>query len=175
MDHVAKQFTLIDFLGVFSPGAIMVFAVNSCILDLKAPYYSFFSDNTVTLSIYFLALSYLFGSALHQLGAMLERFLPQEENVYKTHPYKRAIRIAYARTFKAPFPEGDDNQIKAGRAIFRYVQRGDRPQRIILFNAFYTMSRTLIVELLLVMAMLPFGAGDVYTKFLTLCACLDFV
>lgn len=123
MEHVIKHFTLIDFLGIFSPGAMLVLAVNYYAFDLRGPYDSFFTENSITLSVYFLALSYLCGIMLHQLGAMAEMCFEEEDNVYRSCPYQKEISDAYKKNFHTAFPGDEDGQIRAGRQIFSYVQR----------------------------------------------------
>lgn len=153
MEYMAKRFTLIDFLGIFSPGAVLVLAVNYYAFDLRVPYDRFFTENMITLSAYFLAISYLCGSALHQLGAMAERYFKEEKNVYSNCLYQKEIKAAYQKKFHMKFPNDEKGQINAGRQIFSYVQRIRRPERIVLFSAFYTMSRTLIVTLFIMLLM----------------------
>ena len=145
MEQFVKQFSLIDFLGITLPGAILVLAANYYIWDITAPCLRFFGANAAVLSAYFVVLSYLCGCALHQLGIWLEYIFPNEKNVFESLPQKKAVQESYERQFNATFPSDAAAQIQAGRQIFRYVQRKERPQRIVIFSAFYTMSRTLLV------------------------------
>lgn len=144
MDEILKRFTLIDFTGIFAPGAIMTLAVNFCVLDLTAPFDSFFGENEVMLALYFLTLSYLVGSALHQLGAWLEHRLKLYLG-HKTWHNSQEIQDAYVRCFHTKIPE---NLKEAWARILHYIQRNSRPDRVILFNSFYTMSRTTMVTLI---------------------------
>lgn len=146
MEHVAKQFTLIDFLGIFVSGAVFVLACNYYITDLTAPCIAFFGNGTVMLAAYFVALSYLCGNILHQMGAALESRIAVEYNVYASMGHwQTLIRKAYQEEFDEAFPDSQEGQIQAGKSVFHYVQRLVRPQRIVLFNAFYTMARTALV------------------------------
>lgn len=146
MEHVVKQFTLIDFLGIFASGAVFVLACNYYIMDLTVPCVAFFGNNAVILAAYFIALAYLCGNILHQAGAALESRMASESNVYATIGRQQdRIKKAYKKKFEEEFPVDDAGQIEAGKIVFHYVQRGVRPQRIILFNAFYTMARTALV------------------------------
>lgn len=143
MDELLKRFTLIDFAGIFAPGAVLTLVLNFFGPDLSAPFDSFFGENAVMLAVYFLTISYLLGSALHQLGACLERLWKVNIN-HKKYCEAPEIRAAYQRCFQmeltGDFPE-------AGARIFHYLQQDSRPERIILFNSFYTMSRTMVVTL----------------------------
>lgn len=147
MEQVAKHFSLIDFLGIALPGAVLVLTINYYIWDLTAPCTKFFGLNTVVLAVYFVALSYLCGGILHQLGIAVEHFLPDEKNVFVTHCQQDAIKKSYEQRFGTSFPDVAAAQVKVGREIFHYVQRKDRSQRIVTFSAFYAMSRTLLVTI----------------------------
>lgn len=143
MEQLLKQFTLIDFTGIFAPGAVMTLALNFCVLDLTAPFKDFFGENAVMLALYFLTVSYLLGNALHQSGACLE-FIWKVDFDHVSYCKSPEIQAAYQRCFYTPMPA----DIKtAGNRIFHYLQRNSRPERIIIFNSFYTMSRTMVVTL----------------------------
>lgn len=166
MEQVAKQFSLIDFLGIALPGAMLVLTINYYMWDLTTPCIKFFGTNTGTLAVYFVALSYLCGGILHQLGISLECWLPNEKNVFLTHCQQEAIKKAYEQHFSTPFPSDNTSQVEAGREIFHYVQRKNRSQRIITFSAFYAMSRTLLVTVPLLLAIVA------ASKSITLPLCL---
>lgn len=144
MEQLLKRFTLIDLAGIFTPGAVMTLALNFYGPDLTAPFDRFFGENPVMLALYFLAVSYLMGSALHQLGASLSRVwrVDLEHGKYCARP---EVRSAYRRCFHTEIPE---NPKDAGERIFHYLQRDSRPERILLFTSFYTMSRTMVVTLI---------------------------
>lgn len=147
MEQVIKQFSLIDFLGIALPGAALILTVNYYIWDLTTPCIKFFGLNTIVLAVYFVALSYLCGGILHQLGMGIERLLPDEKNVFDSHYQREAIKKVYEQRFDTPFPDDAISQIKAGREIFHHVQRKNRSQRIVTFSAFYAMSRTLLATI----------------------------
>lgn len=149
MEEVLKRFTLIDFTGIFVPGAVMTLALNFYGLDLTAPFDSFFDENAVMLALYFLALSYLVGSALHQLGAFLERFCGAKLG-HEDYHGRPEIQAAYRRCFCADIPASPQ---ETWMRILRYLQRDGRPERVILFNSFYTMSRTTAVTLICILPM----------------------
>ncbi len=149
MEEVLKRFTLIDFIGIFVPGAVMTLALNFYGPDLTTPFDSFFGKNAVMLALYFLALSYLVGSALHQLGAFLERFCRAKLG-HEDYHGRSEIRDAYRRCFYADIPTRPQ---EAWVRILCYLQRNSRPERIILFNSFYTMSRTAAVTLICILPM----------------------
>ena len=156
MEQVVKQFSLIDFLGIDLPGAVLILTINYYICDLTTPCTKFFGSNTVILAVYFVTLSYLCGGILHQLGISIEHLLPDEKNLFDSHRQQEAIKKAYEQRFGTPFPSDTILQIKAGRDIFHHVQRKNRSQRIVIFSAFYAMCRTLLVTipLLLIVAVI---------------------
>ena len=157
MEEVLKRFTLIDLLGIFAPGTMMTLALNFYGLDLTAPFNSFFGENAIMLALYFLALSYLVGSALHQLGASLER-IPFERPDHKKYQERAEIKKAYHRCFCVDIP--NDSQ-ETWKRILCYTQRNGRTERVILFNSFYTMSRTAAVTLTCILPMALFHLPDV--------------
>ena len=152
MEQVAKQFTIIDFLGMLIPGALVVLAVNTCLLDLTFPAKDFFGDNVWVLSAYFIMLSYFFGHGLNQLGMLLEDKIWKVPNMHAKYCVREEIQDTYKKIFHvATFPENEAEQLKAGQDIFHYVQKEKRPQRILIFSAFYAMSRTLVVSLIIIL------------------------
>lgn len=144
MEEVLKRFTLIDLLGIFVPGALMTLALNFYGFDLTVPFNNFFGENAVMLVLYFLALSYLVGSALHQLGAFMEH-IPYGRPDHREYQEKEEIKKAYRRCFGTDIPQDAQS---AWRYILCYSQRNGRPERVVLFNSFYTMSRTSAVTLI---------------------------
>lgn len=159
MEQIAKQFTLIDLLGFFTPGAIMTLATNVYIGDLTEPFDKFFGENALMLAVYFLTLSYLFGTVLHQVGSLFDWIIwrsgkKRVQKVHEEYSQRQMVRDRYTACFGVEFPE---DSVKAGQEIFRYVQHRERPPRIIIFNAFYTMSRTLVVALTGVILMMLFS------------------
>ena len=155
MERLIKQATLIDFLGILLPGAVFVIAVHYYgVWDVASPWNALFGAESASLLIYFAGVSYLCGSVIHQIGAVVEQCLTfgplRNKNMHEKYWNEPAIQDAYRKTFgKEPPKENDKRewQIAAGREVFRTIQRGERPQRIILFSAFYTMSRAMVLSL----------------------------
>lgn len=155
MEHVVKSFTLIDFLGIFSPGAIFVLAFQFYTGALTLPFISFFGENDLMLAAYFVFLSYLAGTFLHQLGAGLEKICCKK-NMHIRHWENEKVAEAYCARINPKRPATPMEQANAGKEIFHYIQRNHRPQRVMIFSAFYTMSRTLTVTFLLIIMMVYF-------------------
>lgn len=173
MEPLIKQATLIDVLGILMPGSILLLAVNFYgWWDVGAPWKALLGDGELSLVVYFVALSYLCGSVVHQLGAVIEEWLTQKPlrkiNMHKKYWRDKEIQNAYSTYFKKAPPteqsELEENilraqQIAAGREVFHVVQQGgDRPQRIVLFNAFYAMSRAMVLTLICI-AVITFWNG----------------
>ena len=155
MDEVAKNFTLVDFLGIFAPGAALILSVKGYGWHPEAPAREFFGDNIWLLCAYFVILSYLAGHIAEQVGALLEQLL-------RLFPFWRkliakdgdvnsqALSDAYSLHFpNDTYPTDESEKAEAIRRIFHFVQKKERPQRLLIFSAFYTMSRSFTAELIL--------------------------
>ena len=161
------------------PGAILVLMINYYVLDIAGLLMAFFPNDTLMYGVCFLGTSYLFGSILHQLGAIIEaNFLSEsifsvEDNVNKEAWRDPQLRTAYESVYKtapnAAAADADDadaaakalaDMRAAGRQVFHYVQKEKRPERIIIFSAFYAMSRTLIVTTALSMVIMICAYGN---------------
>lgn len=121
----------------------------------ELPAREFFGDNIWLLGAYFVILSYLAGHIAEQVGALLERLL-------RVFPFWRkliakdgcvnsqALSNAYALHFpNDTYPTDEAGKAEALRRIFHFLQKEERPQRILIFSAFYTVSRSFTAELIL--------------------------
>ena len=161
MDEMVKQFTLIDYLGILVPGCILTLACSAAWPDLMSPVTSSFGDNVIALFLYVLIIGYVLGNALEQLGAMAEDMLWGKKFwkriiLPETYFQGAEMRKAYTACFPdRTYPSNLEEESDASGDIFRYVQKEKRTQRILIFSAFYTMSRTLVITLLPVIILLP--------------------
>ena len=73
MNHFYQQFTIIDFLEMFMPGAITILNLNWCGLPLTDFWYAFFPEGMLGISVYFIVMSYLAGHLLCQITKILEK------------------------------------------------------------------------------------------------------
>ena len=168
MDPLIKQATLIDVLGILLPGGILILAVNFYgWWDVGAPWKALLGEGELSLLIYFVALSYLCGSVVHQLGAIIEEWLTKRPlrkiNMHKKYWQDEEIQNAYRTYFRKDPPTESSGleedilriqQIVAGREVFHAVQQsGNRPQRIVLFSAFHAMSRAMVLTLTCIIVM----------------------
>ena len=170
MERLVGQITIIDTLGILMPGAILTLAINHYQLwDLTIPWREFFGQGELSLLIYFAGLSYLLGSIIHQIGEMLEKRLSsgllKEYNMHESYWKDAAVQNAYKKIFLKEPPVGApgkskekirDEQITASQQVFHAVQQKKRPSRIVLFSAFFAMSRAMVLTLLCLLLMAIF-------------------
>lgn len=74
MNHFFKQFTIIDFLSFFIPGAGTVLIFHLWVLPISCPIDAFFGANGIAKGFYFILLSYFAGQILSELTKPLESF-----------------------------------------------------------------------------------------------------
>lgn len=182
MERLVGQTTLIDTLGILLPGAVLLLVVNYYgFWDIALPWQMLFGEGDIPMLVYFAGVSYLCGSAIHELGAYVERFLTwgplRGVNLHAKYWKKKVVQEAYQICFKKEPPVGKEKdvraeQIKAGKEIFSYVQQGERPQRIILFTAFYTMSRALVLALTCAVIVVIWGANGLENALWPILICL---
>ena len=162
-EYVVKSFTIIDFLGYMCPGGVFLLSLQFFTHWVTVPYYAFFEKGSeATLATYFILASYLCGNFLHEIGAMIEPLFIRK-NMHASYWEKSEVCDTYQKVFcfatppvgqpYSGLPLTPEEQIKAGKTIFHYVQRNHRPQRLMLFHAFFVMGRTMFVTALLVALM----------------------
>lgn len=167
MDQLMKQVTIIDTLGIFFPGAILIVSINFYgIWNVVAPWKTLFGEGDIPMLVYFVGLSYLCGSVIHEVGVVAEQLLMKVpklgRNLHAPYWEDPKVCCAYRAVFKKDPPEQapglskkelQDRQLEAGREIFRAVRQRTQPQQMIIFDAIYTMSRALVLTLLCVAIM----------------------
>lgn len=167
MDQLMRHVTLIDTLGIFLPGAILIVAVNFYgIWDVSGPWKALFGEGDIPMLVYFVGLSYLCGSVIHQVGAMAEQLLMKVprlgRDLHASYWKDPRVCCVYQAVFQKVPPVQDSSlskkelrvrQLEAGQEIFRTVRHRTQPQQMILFDAIYTMSRAVVLTLLCVAVM----------------------
>lgn len=171
MEHVVKSFTLIDFLGIFSPGAVFVLAFQYYIGGATILFESFFGKNDAMLAVYFVALSYLCGNFLHHLGALAEKYFCKK-NMHLQYWENDKVLAAYSSKIDSKLPRSDKEKAEAGKKIYHYIQRERRTQRLMTFSAFYTMSRSMAVTLILIIVLTLFARKGSTCQIILGCAFL---
>lgn len=148
MDHFYRQFTVIDFLSMFIPGAAAVLAVSMTMLPVTAPWYAFFgSDSVIGLSIYFVVISYLVGHMLCQLTKPLERLsffnkpLTQLRSEYETYVQQKAEKLGL-NTY-LPQHSGTQTTKMLWRRVYYFTLTHAECSRLRLMHGFYGLFRSL--------------------------------
>lgn len=141
MDAAISLFSLIDIIGILLPGGLLAVCVCYFWFDMMLPVNELFADNSFMLTTCFFGLSFIFGSALHTLGSLLESLLGK---VFKGGETTAIERAAYQNLLGKNSPKNKREYMKD---VFAYVQRDTRPPLIVMFTAYSTMSRNLTVAL----------------------------
>lgn len=177
MDHFLKSFSVIDFLGIFAPGALVTLAYNYYLGGVTAPFTKFFNDQSITLVIYFVFLSYLVGILLQELSKPLEGIICYERKCHQEWQENPGIKALYQKIFKQPVVprrqqgsslfqrknrgcatdkvrkrEEKKHEEEVWLKIYRYVQPEIKEMKIPLFHAFASMARSCFLAALLIMA-----------------------
>lgn len=69
MNKFLEQFTIIDFLGMFIPGAACLMFWINMIDDIRPYFERVFGDNTIIFLFGFVFLSYFIGTIFHEMGS----------------------------------------------------------------------------------------------------------
>ena len=163
MEHFLKNFTVIDFLGIFTPGALVTLAYNSYFGGATAPFTKFFADQSVTLVFYFVFLAYLVGILLQEISKPLDKIPFVDASFHKAWQANPKVREMYKKTFGLSNRSNsgggtqqrtvDSKENEVWENIYRQTQPGIKENKIPLFHAFASMARSCSVAALIVMAM----------------------
>ena len=154
LGHFVRRFTIIDFLGYLIPGAIITLALNQRFGHvIQEPLIAFFGHQIVLLSIYFLVLSYLFGTIIHEISQLLgfladfilsKKLISREREGHTLYYYHKVFQQP---EFYGPFRLKSNmfERRQAGKRL-RKIQRFLQPElektKFPLLRAFSTMGRT---------------------------------
>lgn len=163
MEHFYRQFTIIDFLSMFIPGAATILLINITVLPLAAPWIAFFpSDSTIGLSIYFIVLSYLAGHIICQITKPLEKLrcfdyiLTQLRETYT--PYvERKVEALSLTAYLPAFTNGQVPKL-FWRRIYYFTLTNSECSRLRLMHGFYGLFRSLTgTSILAILCLLWYG------------------
>ena len=160
MDEAIKYFTMVDYLGILIPGLTLLYAAQP-VRDVVTP--ELLTDHIVLAASGIIIAGYILGSALSQAASMLEDALwhvPFWQSAVVPADYfeDNVIQEAYCFVFAVDsVPDTREKQCAATGDIFRYIQREKRPDRIVIFTAFYTMSRALFITFCLILLLMRAG------------------
>ena len=165
--HLIRRFTIIDFLGYLIPGSIITLSWNYRFNGiLKAPFQDFFGEQTVLLTLYFLVLSYLVGTVIHEISKPLDLLV--NKMLYRPLKEREALgntKLYYKQIFPSPLRTGQESSGSVPRSsaasettgnqidfekIYHWIQPRLDDTKVPLFQAFSTLSRTGAVTILIV-------------------------
>lgn len=159
--HFLRRYTVIDFLGYLIPGAIVTLVWNQRFNGmLKAPFTDFFGEQAVLLGLYFLVLSYLVGTVIHELSKPIDLLLnkilytskrDREQSGATLDNVKKIFGVsALSEKEKAdPKSKKRDTQERF-KKIYHWMAPQLDNTKVPLFHAFSTLGRTGSVTVLLI-------------------------
>lgn len=164
MKDATRGFTVIDFLGIFIPGAIFALACQFYGIDLVKPFQSFFGEGSPLLGIYFVMIGYLIGTLLHDMSGAPERWgykLKAKKGCqkgmmcklfpsYHDEYWSDLMKERYKQRFGGEAPTSAEEYAECGRNIFHLIQIEYKTGKVMMFSAFYALSRTMALTLFLV-------------------------
>lgn len=195
MKSFLQKFSVIDFLGIFFPGAIFTLMFQMDYPILRKPFEAFFGkDQTIMLGFYFVGISYILGSIFHECGSVIRTLLLGKSKcknwikaleflrlgdpgaVHKKHLGENGDAV---KTYKTVFPGKSDQELlngkdcnEAGRKVYRYVRQKGVGDTAVLLTSIAAMFRSLVcVDLALILLALirgRFGLAVVYLMCLPL-------
>ncbi len=158
--HLIRRFTIIDFLGYLIPGSIVTLSLNYRFNGIfKAPFQDFFGEQTVLLALYFLVLSYLVGTVIHEISKPLDLLI--NKKLYRPQKGREALgntKYYYEQIFLLSPSSGQTSSVASETTndqihfekIYHWIQPRLDDTKVPLFHAFSTLSRTGTVTVLVV-------------------------
>lgn len=149
MNHFYQQFTIIDFLEMFLPGAVTMLILNWCGIPLTGFWYAFFPEGMIGISFYFVVMSYIVGHLLCQITKIIEN-IPAFQNSWKSveRRYMAAVeKKALAAGLLEYLPDIETTlqyQEQVLRRVYYFVLANTDCRRLRLMNGFYGLCRTSI-------------------------------
>ena len=178
LEHFYRQFTIIDFLSMFIPGAATILLINITVLPLVSPWSAFFpSGSTIGLSISFIVLSYLAGHIICQITKPLEKLscfvctLSQMRSAYT--PYAQQKAAALGLTSYLPALGDDQVQELFWRRIYYFTLNRSECSRLRLMHGFYGLFRSLTgTSILAILCLLWYGHTQLHCLIIPVLCCL---
>ncbi len=143
MDHFLKKFTVIDFLGMFVPGAAVMLLWNYYSGGITEPFHAFFGEQPAILVFYFVFCSYFMGMLLQEASKPMDSLLIQLKKVKQAHQngqqelkVKQLYRACFGKKVTDVTPQ------EVWRNIYLHVQSQISQSKVPLFRAFSAMGRT---------------------------------
>lgn len=154
VEHFVKKFTVIDFLSMFVPGAVVILALNYYVGGVTEPFLKFFGHQDVVLVAYFILISYVTGMLIQEVSKFLERFWKADLiGVHRKWQKNPDVEKKYRECFGADLRRirKAEQRIRAGKKIYLHI--ADRPEndsKLSLFSAFSLMGRNGVITVFIV-------------------------
>lgn len=156
-----RQFTVIDFLSMFIPGAVVVLVANWAGVPLVALWTSFVPDGSLGLTLYLVVLSYLVGHVLSQVTKPLEKLsgFQNSEREMRTEYEDVVMKKAEELGLTEYIPKDQrEEKLLWRRVQYCVLQRADC-QRLRLMQGFYGLCRSSVASVMVVWLCLCVHAG----------------
>lgn len=155
MNKFLEQFTIIDFLGMFIPGAACLMFWINMIDDIRPYFEKVFGDNTIIFLFGFVFLSYFIGTIFHEMGSFLLKnkvntsYLPSNPWLKKAVIDK--IKAADSTMFADELEWDNEN---AWKHVYQFVLIKCTMEGLLaktkLFQGFFVLCRTTCIAIIVV-------------------------
>ena len=156
-----RQFTVIDFLSMFIPGAVVVLVANWVGVPFVALWTAFVPDGSIGLTLYLVVLSYLVGHVLSQVTKPLEKLsgFQNSEREMRTEYEDMVMKKAEELGLTEYIPKDQREEKMLWRRVqYCVLQRADC-QRLRLMQGFYGLCRSSVASVMVVWLCLCVHAG----------------
>lgn len=156
-----RQFTVIDFLSMFIPGAVVVLVANWVGVPFVALWTAFVPDGSIGLTLYLVVLSYLVGHVLSQVTKPLEKLsgFQNSEREIRTEYEDMVMKKAEELGLTEYIPKDQrEEKLLWRRVQYCVLQRADC-QRLRLMQGFYGLCRSSVASVMVVWLCLCVHAG----------------
>lgn len=156
-----RQFTVIDFLSMLIPGAVVVLVANWVGVPFVALWTAFVPDGSIGLTLYLVVLSYLVGHVLSQVTKPLEKLsgFQNSEREMRTEYEDMVMKKAEGLGLTEYIPKDQrEEKLLWRRVQYCVLQRADC-QRLRLMQGFYGLCRSSVASVMVVWLCLCVHAG----------------
>lgn len=156
-----RQFTVIDFLSMLIPGAVVVLVANWVGVPFVALWTAFVPDGSIGLTLYLVVLSYLVGHVLSQVTKPLEKLsgFQNSEREMRTEYEDVVMKKAEELGLTEYIPKDQrEEKLLWRRVQYCVLQRADC-QRLRLMQGFYGLCRSSVASVMVVWLCLCVHAG----------------
>ena len=156
-----RQFTVIDFLSMLIPGAVVVLVANWAGVPFVALWTAFVPDGSIGLTLYLVVLSYLVGHVLSQVTKPLEKLsgFQNSEREMRTEYEDMVMKKAEELGLTEYIPKDHrEEKLLWRRVQYCVLQRADC-QRLRLMQGFYGLCRSSVASVMVVWLCLCVHAG----------------